>query len=351
MITIRLKKRKKYTTIYLDISHNGERWWENTNLYLLGDKGHDKKAMELAESIRAKRMIELSSDMYGVPRNANKDFLKYYESVIKEKSNLERKATTFKHLKDYAVKNNIQRLTFSDINEKFWEKFKRYLREDAKHAPYTIFMEFGTLKTVLNRAIREKIINENPLRYVKERQPKTTRTFLEWEEVEKLYNTPCTNEIVKNAFLFSCYTGLRLSDIETLKKKYFTRDKIIFPRMEKTDNAVVIEYETSTLELIPDFDNLKPDDNVFNLPNRSIIHTTIKGWTLAAGITKNISYHSSRHTFVTGILTYYNGDIATAGALAGHSDTRTTQIYAHIIDRKKKEAISSLPKMKKMELK
>ena len=113
--------------------------------------------------------------------------------------------------------------------------------------------------------------------------------------------------------------------------------------MEKTDNPVTIDFVPSLLEFIPNFNELEPDDLVFNLPAKSIISTVIQGWSTASGINKHITYHTSRHTFITGILTYNHGDIQTAKELAGHSDIKITLQYAHMIDGTRKKAIQNLP--------
>ncbi|MHB1686098.1 MAG: site-specific integrase [Ignavibacteriaceae bacterium] len=262
--------------------------------------------------------MEIISGNFNIPINTDRDFLKFYKSVIDNYPKIEKRTTTYKHLVDYTTKNGKKTLYFSDVNENLWNKFKTYLKDEVGHAPYTIFIEFGTLKTVLNKAIRAKMIFNNPLGYIKEHKPKTNRTYLTWEELQRLYNIPCAFVVVKNAFFFSCFTGLRISDINALKKKYFWEDKIVFPAMEKTEDAIAIDYEKSTLEYIPNFSELKPDDPVFKLPAKSIVHTYIKQWVSSAGITKNVSYHTSRHTFATGLLTYNNGDIATAKELLGN---------------------------------
>jgi integrase/recombinase XerD len=348
MITVKLhwKKRSKGSTGYLVIRGEGETVWERIGLQLTGDKKIDKDIIAAAERIRAKRLIEIVEQGYNIPSiNANKDFLQFYKTVIDERPEYERRAAVYKNLTEFSNKNN-ERITFKDLNENFWNRFKNFLVEEKGYAKFTIHTILSIIKAVLNRSVRDKVISKNPLSNVKEKRPDSTRTYLTWEELQTLYETPCVHDVVKRAFVFSCYTGLRLSDIEALRKKYFWEDRIVIPSMEKTKDSVIIDYDKSLLEYIPDFDGFNDEDLVFSLPARSTIHTTIKEWAFAAGIKKNISYHTSRHTFGTGLLTY-GGDIATAQKLLGHRDIRDTMIYAKIIDEKRKSAINNLPKLRK----
>lgn len=344
-ITITKKQRKNYTSLYLVYSKSKS--WVPLGLYLYGDKKTDAATMAQAEQIRAKKMLEDSADNFDIPAGQkNKDFLVFYKQIIDERPDYERRASVYRHLLTYCELNGIKRLTFNDINESFWNRFKRYLVETAEHKQITVHTVLGIIKTVLNRAERERIVYKNPLKDIREKKPKSTRTYLTWGELQKLSDTPCSIPAVKNAFFFSCYTGLRLSDDEQLKKKYFNFAdfKIIIPGMEKTDDPVIIDFNENALKYV-DLENKKPTDFVFDLPARSIMHPVIKQWAAAAGIEKNISFHTARHTFATGILTY-GGDLATAQALLGHASPNETVIYAKIIDEKRKRAIGNLPALK-----
>ena len=82
--------------------------------------------------------------------------------------------------------------------------------------------------------------------------------------------------------------------------------------------------------------------NIFDLPTKTWINLQLKVWMKNTGIEKNLSFHVSRHTFATLALTQ-GIDIYTVSKLLGHSKIQTTEIYAKIIDQKKKDAMNSLP--------
>jgi integrase len=337
-IRIRTRERKKKTVIYFDIHYDGKRWYERQDIYLTGDKKGDSLIMQEAERLRAERLIQLSSGYDVTMRNI--DFLKYYEAVKNETPEYERRAGVYKNLVKYCQINNIKRLNFKDITPNFWAKFKEFLIVKEEHSPHTIYTEYSVLKAVLNKAIRENLVLVNPLRGVKERKPKTTRKFLTYEELQKLKNTPCIDENVKRAFLFACGTGLRLIDIEHLKKENVEDEINII--MVKTGAPLNLPYSADLLQYIPGFNEKQPGEKLFKLPARSTMGTILKAWVERAEIGKKITFHSSRHTYATLHLTY-GTRIEVLRDLLGHKDVRETQIYAKILDEKKKEAVNNLP--------
>lgn len=338
-VTLHWKERKNSKTGYLIIRGYGKPVWEPLGLKLIGAKT-DKLIIESAERIRAKRLIEITEKGYEVPPTlSNRDFIAYYKKVIAERPDYERKASVYKHLVNFT---NGQ-LTFKDINESFWNNFKQYLTEQRKHKQSTIHLILRIFKSVLNRAVNEQIIYRNPLQKVKEKNPKVVREFLTIEELQKLKDTPCGNNEVKRAFFFSCFTGLRVSDVRGLKKKNIEGGKIAIT-MEKTDDGLVIPYDYKILKYLPNIDRLGDDDYLFSLPAQSSVSNFIRSWVAAAEINKKITYHSSRHTYATLHLTY-GTSIEVLKELLGHKDVRETQIYAKIIDKKKAEAVKNLPEL------
>jgi integrase len=342
MITIVIRKieRKKKTVLYLDVHCEGRRWYERLDIFLTGNKKADAETMNEAERLRAERHIQLSSGFDVTVKNKN--FLDYYKKVKDERPEYERRAGVYKHLVNYSQAKKLH-LTFRNINESFWNGFKAYLVEVADHKPYTIHTVLSILKAVLNRAVREKLLLSNPLQHVKEKRPKTTRTYLTLEEVKKLKAAPCGNDEIKRAFLFSCNTGLRISDIENLKKKDLARGEINIT-IKKTKDSLTIPYDINILRYIPGFNEKTDDDYLFHLPARSIISPVFKAWIKTAEINKNITFHSARHTFATLHLTYGTA-VEVLRDLLGHRDVRETQIYAKIISEKKKEALKNLPEI------
>ena len=172
--------------------------------------------------------------------------------------------------------------------------------------------------------------------------PESKREFLTIDEVKTLIDTPCRREDVKGAFLFSCYCGLRISDVLALKWKNVDcvaeqwRINII---MQKTRQPLYLPLSMNARKWMPERNEAGDDDPVFpTLPCEDTCNVQLKPWVRAAGITKHVTYHCARHTFATMLLTL-GADLYTVCKLLGHSDVKTTQIYAKIINKKKEDAI------------
>ncbi|MRY74510.1 tyrosine-type recombinase/integrase, partial [Parabacteroides distasonis] len=149
-------------------------------------------------------------------------------------------------------------------------------------------------------------------------------------------------EIVKCAYLFSCFCGLRISDIIKLKWNDVFVDRgqyRLAVSMKKTKEPIYLPLSPEALKWMPERGGKSSEDNVFDLPSANTIRMQLKPWAKAAGISKRFSYHTSRHTFATMMLTL-GADLYTVSKLLGHADVKMTQVYAKIINKKKDEAVN-----------
>ena len=174
------------------------------------------------------------------------------------------------------------------------------------------------------------------------------REYLSLDEVRALAAAECDYPEIKRAFLFSCLTGLRRSDIEKLTWGEVTvfngRTRLVF-QQKKTGGQEYLDITPQAAELLGDRGNAKATDHVFgNILYPSDTNDNLRIWALRAGIDKHISFHCGRHTFAVLMLTL-GTDIYTVSKLLGHRELRTTQIYAKIVDSKKQEAVDNIPKI------
>lgn len=170
--------------------------------------------------------------------------------------------------------------------------------------------------------------------------------YLTIDEVRKLAATDCDYPVIKAAFLFSCLTGLRRSDVVRLtwgdvyRQGEYTR--IIF-KQKKTRGQEYLDITAEAAELMGERD--EADERVFpDIHSPSCTNNTIKTWVARAGIDKEITFHCGRHTFAT-LMLDIGTDIYTVSKLLGHRELSTTQIYAKVLDKNKQAAVAKIPKV------
>lgn len=330
-------------TLYLDIYHKGQRRLEYLGIYLDGNREQNKERKQIAEKVRTQREIELQSQSFNIipEYKRRQNFITYFEEIAKEYENNSTLTNAIAKLKDF--KGNI--ITFEEIDEKWLEDFKKFLLKKGKQNSASIY--FQKTKMVLKRAKLEKIISVNPADFVQGiKMVQSQRTYLEYSELVKLWNTECYDEEVKRAFVFSCYTGLRFSDIKKLTWNEIKDNKLQL-KQQKTKEFVYLPIHPTALEILRIQKKLINIETnlVFTLPKKWWTNEILKKWIIKAEINKSISFHCSRHTFATMNLTY-GTDIYTVSSLLDHKNVKTTQAYAKIIDSKKQLAIDSLPNLK-----
>ena len=350
----------------------GKRKYEFLKLYLIPERTREDKAkneatLALAKAIQSRRIVEVQNDAHGF-QNTNKsrvNLLDYLENIGKQSAE--------QGSRNYArtVLNTVRALrlfrgdyiAFRDVDKEFLSEFTDYLRQMPKASKYgvlktggrlsnnSVVSYYGTLRTAINRAYKEGIITVNPTKEFdfasKVRQEPSRREYLTLDELKTLINTECRHEIVKRAFLFSCLCGLRVSDIRKLRwcdlQRSGGRVRIEIT-MQKTKEPLYLPISDEALKWLPERGEANGSDFIFPLTHEGTVNDTLQHWAKVAGITKHISFHVSRHTHATMMLTL-GADLYTVSKLLGHKNIATTQIYAKIVDKKKEEAIGLIPNL------
>jgi len=369
---IKLRKRPNTSgtvSLYLDIYTNGKRSYEWLKLYLVPEKTKQDReknieTMRLAEAIKAKRIVALKNGRFGFEQQfaMQTRFFDYYRNMCSKRRGAENRGnwgnwySCLHHLKKYEPREDI---TFAEITPDWVQGFKDYLENDAiawqhdtrKRKKETQLSRnskvsyFNKLRACINKAFEERIIMVNPLRGIDGfKAEEGTRMYLTIDEVKKLAETECDYPQIKAAFLFSCLTGLRRSDIinltwgEVYQHGDYTR--IIF-KQQKTGGLEYLDISEQAVSLMGE--RGKPEDHVFlGIHSPSCTNNTIRVWVARAGIQKDISFHCGRHTFATMMLDL-GTDIYTTSKLLGHKNISTTQIYAKVLDKNKRAAVEKIP--------
>lgn len=316
-------------------------------------KTHNKEVEIKIEIIRAEKEKEFLNGKFGFKseKKVRANFIDYFQKLTDErlasKGNYGNWDSVLKHLINYEGKN----ISFENVDLAYCEGFKEYLTKTAKRtddknlSSSSVSSYFNKLRACLNQAVDDGIILTNPS--LKISTPKVVeheREFLTKEEVQLLFKTECRYDVLKRAFLFSCLTGLRWSDINKLEWSQVQNEngtwKINF-HQQKTKGLQYHFISEQAKELM----GVKTEEagRVFvGLRYSAYMNTALMQWVLKAGITKHITFHCARHTFATLQLTL-GTDLFTVSKLLGHSEVRTTQIYTKVIDQKKIDAVNTIP--------
>jgi integrase len=337
--------------------------FENLDTYLIVDpktakeKKENKEALEFAENVIAIRKAEYAQGRFELKNTAKakRVFLNFFADLAEEKRTLDSSNnygnwfSTYQHLKKVVPKN----LTFEEIDEYFIKKVRKYFEKDAisksdlplsQNSKYSYFNKF---KAALRNAFDNGYLTINYASKIKSfEQAESQREYLIFDELQRLAKAECKYPVLKKAFLFSCLSGLRWSDINTLIWKEVRDEgdisRVNF-RQEKTEGVEYLYISKQARELLGERQN--PQERVFKgLKYGMTYNTEIIRWCNRAAVPKHITFHSARHT--NAVLLLENGaDIYTVSKRLGHRELRTTQIYAKIVDSKMKEAAEIIPEL------
>jgi site-specific recombinase XerD len=367
MIALRYKKLNSGEySIYLDISGKDEtgkpfRQYDFLKIHVSRDYSKssrvlaiDKEKMDLAGSIRAKKELELNGSINSTDASNRRVNLSLYGFIEAEYQKTKRKSYRYliKNLKDFT---DGKELLLSDIDIRFIERFTAFL--DKTLARNTRIGVLTELKKFFNLAYNQELITLNPFKKFKmQMRQEGNISHLEMHELQKLKDTSTNiNPHIRQAFLFSCFTGLRFSDLLKLKWSHIhtTKDKdgndytTMILRPSKTTNTsgklLQAPLAKQALQILEEVGHKTDGDLIFyTLKSSTSYNDRLKDWAKAAEISKNLHSHVGRHTFATLGLT--SGiDIYTVSKMLGHSELKLTERYAKVIDKKKQLEVQKFP--------
>lgn len=301
--TVKLRARKLASggySLYLDIHDHGKRRVEYLRMYLVNeltkeDQIRNAKTLDYAESVRALRVVEMRNNTYGFAKDQGDrvDFVAYASARIEE-----RPATVKQNLRSALLKIREfggDGFPIGEINTRWVEVFVRFL-ERSKLKPNTAHLYYERTREMLGWAVRDGLIRSNPADGVRPpSKEESRREYLTIEELRRLADTPCRHDVAK-AFLFSCLTGLRHSDITTItwgEVQTSERGTRLVFRQKKTGNLEYLDVSDRAVFLMGK--RGRPSDRVFHLPHFTTIGKVLKSWMERAGIAKHITFHCGRH--------------------------------------------------------
>ena len=344
----KIKHKRKYETL---------KYFLYSKPKTIIEKEHNRINLEMAEAVKARRILAFQNNYYNFYINSDDDtrLLDYIgkltENRKESRGNYGNWYGMMTHLRGYC--NRYQDIMLGSVDREFVIGFKNYLEKSAKMqsganlAPGSQKSYFVKFKAALNQAVEDGSIAHSPASDVKPVQVQDIhREYLTLEELQALVKTDCRIPILKRAFLFSCLTGLRWSDINKLIwreiQEFDGMMRVVF-RQKKTKGFEYLDISNQAVKYLGK--RGKPDAPVFaDLRYSAWNNIVLRRWSADAGINKRVTFHCGRHTFAVMQLAL-GTEIYTVSKLLGHKELKTTQIYAQIIDKKKREAVNRIPEI------
>jgi integrase len=323
----------------------------------------DQEACIFADGVRSIRQKEYdNSDLYtekeaelSVQNQRQQiDFIEYFSKVSKERHRNSSESIKINWNRVYELLKlftSNQPLPFSQINLSKAEEVRRFMlsapcggNKKGTVSHNTAATYYSIFKAGLKQAFIDGYLTVDISAKIKGiQEQESRREHLTVDELNKLAETPCDRPILKRAAIFSALTGIRHCDIQKLRWKEIQAEgeqiRVNFTQ-QKTKGVEYMPISEQAYQLCGEPG--KSEQLVFeDLPDPSWISGPLKRWIKSAGITRNITFHCFRHTYAT--LQLAGGtDIYTVSKMLGHTDVKTTQIYAKVVDEKKQKATNAI---------
>lgn len=258
------------------------------------------------------------------------------------KSTYARYKLLYKHVEGY-IRQEYKRsdIFLKELNLAFINGFEYYLRTERNCSTNTIWCYMIVLKHIISIARNSGQLAFNPFAGYLISPEQKDRGFLNKEELQLLVNTKLKNaqhEFIRDLFVFSVFTGLSYSDVKNLTednlKTSFDGHLWIITRRQKTNTDSSIRLLEVPKRIIEKYKGYSRDSRIFPVPSNRTCNTTLRKIAKQCGIDKRITYHQSRHTFSTTVTLSQGVPIETVSKMLGHTNIKTTQIYAKITKEK-----------------
>ncbi len=271
-------------------------------------------------------------------------FLSFIEKLIPNlalrwsKGTINNYNVTLRKLKEFAPE-----LRYGDLNETFLIKFEHYLKGKGLGIN-TIWKHHKDLRHFINEAIKTGVRITNPYEHYSLIKAKGKRAWLTNEEVIRLRDLmlsgklhPSHDKVIKY-FLFSCFTGLRISDVQKIRFDDIIDGQLVFipVKTKRYQKIVKVPLNETALWLVG-----SGTGNIFDTFAEQVTNRYLKEIASIAGIKKSVSFHVSRHTFAMRFLER-GGKIEVLKEILGHSDIGTTMEYVHELNQEAKIQIMYL---------
>ena len=251
--------------------------------------------------------------------------------------------TTHKYMVEFIPKIYKKKdLPLDEVNYSFIKKYEHFLQTEKDCKNNGAMKQMQRLKKVLNWAIKNEYLSDNPFRNYTISFKKYDRGYLTLEEItkiEKLTDLSKKLKYTKDFFVFQLYTGLAYSDMLDLKTddivKGIDNEYWIIKNRVKTDTKITVPLLPLTLDIIFRYADLSIlNYSIFPKISNQKINQNLKELGKLAEIKKPISTHLARHSAATTIWLQNGISIEVVSKMLGHTKISTTQVYGRIVEEK-----------------
>ena len=257
----------------------------------------------------------------------------------------ERYQTSLKHTKAFLNwKYSISDIDITKIDHAFITDYEFYLRSVRKCANNTAVKYIKNFNKIIKLCLANDWLDKNPFANYKSKVKEVERVYLSEGEIQNIINKDFKTErlsLVRDIFLFSCFTGLAYIDVKNLTKSHISigidGDKWIFTHRQKTESASKIPVLSVTQMIIDkyaDHPQAINEDKLLPILSNQKMNAYLKEIAAVCEIEKELTFHIARHTFATTVTLTNGVPIESVSKMLGHKNLRTTQHYAKVLDRK-----------------
>jgi site-specific recombinase XerD len=266
---------------------------------------------------------------------------------------LERYTTSLKHTIEFMQwKYNVSDIDITKIDHAFISDYEFWLRSVRNCANNTAVKYIKNFNKIIKICLANDWLDKNPFANYKSKVKEVERVYLTEAEIQSIIEKDFKTErlsLVRDIFLFSCFTGLAYIDVKNLTKSHISfgidGEKWIFTHRQKTESASKIPILPVTQMIIDKYENHPQcinEDKLLPILSNQKMNAYLKEIAGICGIEKELTFHIARHTFATTVTLTNGVPIESVSKMLGHKNLRTTQHYAKVLDRKVSEDMKIL---------
>lgn len=257
---------------------------------------------------------------------------------------VERYETCYRHTQEF-IRSAFGKedILLEDVNHKFIADYEFFLKTERNCCHNTATKYLKNFKKIIRIALANEWMKKDPFANIKFHLDEVEPDFLEDHEIKKIMEKPIAIErlaIVRDTFIFCCFTGLAFSDVKGLKQEHIATDNNgalwIRKRRQKTNNMCnipLLDIPKQILERYKEHPTCIKNGTLLPVPCNQKMNAYLKEIADICGIEKELRTHTGRHSYATSVCLANGVSMDNVAKMLGHSDTKMTRHYARVLDK------------------